>query len=668
MIRILFLLIAFLPSFLFSNELLLTKIEKEYLNNKKTLNLCIDPNWMPYEMIKNGKHIGMTADYIKILEKYLNIKIKLVKTKTWSESLEYGKQRKCDIFSLVMPTESRLEYLDFTKPYFDIPLVVSTQIHEVFIDDISFLNNKKIGIVKDYAYVEIVRKKYPNINLFYVNNVNDGLERLKNGEYFGFIGTLYTVGYQIQNDFVGELKIAGKFDEKWELGIASRNDEPILKSIFNKAISSVPKEEKQAIFNKWLSIKYEKNYFGSMVSIILLALFIIMVILLINRKLNSEIRRRKKAEKHLKLTISSAKIGTWSWNPQTNTNDVNDIWAEILGYKKEDIKDLSDFFTLIHPEDIPLINKAFQKHLENKSEQYEVEFRMCCKDGKYKWIYSNGSIVRKDENGKPNLVVGIHQDINERKKLELEILKQKDLFIQKSRQAAMGEMLENIAHQWRQPLSVITTAASGLKISNNLNMIKSEDIDSSMDQIIRSGMYLSQTIDDFRNFLNKDRIITNVNIKKLINSAIYFYKSQIEKDKIDLVLNIDDITIEAYENELLQCLLNILNNAFDALSQNNLDKKCIIIDVYTEKNNCIISIKDNALGIKEKNLLKIFEPYFTTKHKSVGTGIGLYMTHEIITKHLLGNIEVSNTNFIYLGKNVKGACFKITLAKKMKKS
>jgi PAS domain S-box-containing protein len=663
--KLLFCFIFLVQTLLYSNDLLLTKIEKNYLKNKKTLNLCIDPMWMPYEMIKDGKHIGMTAEYIKVLEKKIKKEIKLLKTDSWSESLSFGKQRKCDIFSLVMPTESRLKYLDFTKPYFDIPLVVSTQIQELFINDISLLNGKNIGIVENYAYGETVKKKYPNINLIYVKSVKEGLEKLKEGKYFGFIGTLYTVGYEIQRNFVGKLKIAGKFDEKWELGIATRNDEPLLKSIFDKAILSVSKEEKQSILNKWLSIKYEKNYFDSMIGILSISIFIILIILLINKRLTLEIKKRKEAEKLLNLIISSANLGTWSWNPTTNKNIINDIWAEQLGYTKKEVEDISDAFTLIHEEDINFINDAFEKHINKERNQFVCEFRLRCKDGSYKWIYSNGSIVKRDDKGNPLLVVGIHQDINDSKILELEVLKQKDLFIQQSRQAAMGEMLENIAHQWRQPLSVITTAASGLKIMKNIREINPEDIDNSMDKIIKSGMYLSQTIDDFRGFLNRDKIRTNVNIKKVIENAIYFYKSQIHKEQIDLVLNINDCVIDSYENELLQCLLNIINNATDALSNFNNSKKCIIIDVYNDKNDCVILIKDNALGIDEEYLLKVFEPYFSTKHKSQGTGIGLYMAHEIITKYMFGKIEASNVTFKYLGEESKGACFKITLPKKL---
>ena len=665
MIKNLFLLIISIQSILFCSEISLTKMEKEYLSNKKVLNLCIDPSWMPYEEIENGKHIGMTADYIKVVEKYLDIEIKLVQTDSWSESLEYGKQRKCDMFSLIMPTTSRLEYLDFTNAYFDIPLVITTAIHELFIDDLSLLNDKNIGIVKDYAYTEILKIKYPKINLIYVDNVSTGLKKLSKGEYFAFIGTFYTIGYQIQNDYVGKLKIAGKFDEKWELGFASRNDEPLLKSILNKAILSVPNEEKQEIFNKWLSIKYEKNYYKFMIGIIFTFVIIIIAILLMNRKLSSEVKKKEEAEKLLKLTITSAKLGTWQWNPKTNKNVINDLWAEIIGYKKEEISSSFDIFASIHPEDISSINDSLEKHAKAEALHYEAEFRMLCKNGKYKWIYSNGAIVERDINGNAELIVGIHLDIDERKKLELEVLKQKDLLIQKSRQAAMGEMLENIAHQWRQPLSLITTVASGLKIGKKLNTIKEGDIDNSMDQIIKSGMYLSQTIDDFRGYLNKNKTKSDVNIKKLIENASSFYTSEIKKENINLVLNIDDCIISTYENELLQCILNILSNAVDVLKEIDINHKCIIINVYENQNKCNISIKDNGLGIKKENLLKIFEPYFTTKHKAQGTGIGLYMTHEIITKHLFGNIDVANVNFKYLNEEVSGAYFSIILPKKI---
>lgn len=219
--------------------------------------MCIDPNWMPYEKIEGGKHIGMTYDYMKLFSERIGIPITLVQTSTWSKSLEYAKSRKCDIFSLAMSTPKRKEYMNFTKPYLSIPLVISTRLNELFITNIIDIQSKRLGIVKDYAFVEILKLKYPGINLIEVASLNEGLAQVAEGELYGFVGTLSSVGYSIQQNFIGELKITGKFDEKWELGVGVRSDEPLMHSIFEKAIDSVGFSTRQEIMNKWLSVKYE---------------------------------------------------------------------------------------------------------------------------------------------------------------------------------------------------------------------------------------------------------------------------------------------------------------------------------------------------------------------------------------------------------------------------
>jgi len=241
-------------------QIKLTDAEKNYLNQTQNIRMCIDPDWMPFEKNDNGKHIGMTADYFELLQEKLNSKISMVPSNTWLESLELGKKRECDIFSLVMSTPEREKYLDFTDAYLSIPLVIATSIETPFINDITSVNDKKIGIVKGYAYGELLRTRYPQMQLLDVKNLSDGLDKVKDRELFGFIGTLATVGYTIQKDYIGRLKIAGKFDESWELGIGTRNDVPILHSIFNKAVNSISYEKHQQILNKWVSVNYEKGF------------------------------------------------------------------------------------------------------------------------------------------------------------------------------------------------------------------------------------------------------------------------------------------------------------------------------------------------------------------------------------------------------------------------
>ena len=233
--------------------------EKQYIKDKKVVKMCIDPNWMPLEMIQDGLHIGMTSDYMRLIEEAISIPIELVHTKTWIESIEFAKKRKCDIFSLAMATPERKQYMNFTKPYLKIPLVLVSTLNEIFYYDISLIKDKPIGIVRGYAYGEILKVKYPNMNLIEVENLSDGLDRVEKKELFGLIGTLATVAYEIQREYFGSLKIVGNFNQEWELGVGVRNDEHFLLSIMEKAIDSIDEYEHQKILNRWISVKYDRK-------------------------------------------------------------------------------------------------------------------------------------------------------------------------------------------------------------------------------------------------------------------------------------------------------------------------------------------------------------------------------------------------------------------------
>lgn len=202
------------------NHTVLTVQEDEYLKHKKEITMCIDPAWMPFEKIENGKHQGLTSEYFKHFSKKLSIDFKVIPTKTWKESLEYAKDRKCEIISLAIPTEERKEYLKFTSAYIRTPLVVVTKLDVSFINDISNLKNKKVGIPKAYNFTNILKTKYPYLNLIEVENDKDGLEKVKEDKIFGYIGSLATIEYIFQKDYFDELKIAGKLNDIWELGIA----------------------------------------------------------------------------------------------------------------------------------------------------------------------------------------------------------------------------------------------------------------------------------------------------------------------------------------------------------------------------------------------------------------------------------------------------------------
>lgn len=234
--------------------------EDYYLKTKKVITMCVDPDWMPYEkIIENGKHVGMSADYFKLIEKILDTKIELVRTKNWGETLKFAEQRKCDIISLAMRTKEREKYFNFTKPYLDFSAVIATKISIPFIDDLKVLKDKKIGAIKEFAFVEILQSKYPNLKIVEVENTHDGLKKVAKGELFGFIGSSAEIAHDFQSDFIGALKISGKIQSDWGHSIAVRNDDPILFNILEKALESISTEQKKVIQNKWISIQYDEK-------------------------------------------------------------------------------------------------------------------------------------------------------------------------------------------------------------------------------------------------------------------------------------------------------------------------------------------------------------------------------------------------------------------------
>jgi len=238
---------------------------------------------------------------------------------------------------------------------------------------------------------------------------------------------------------------------------------------------------------------------------------------------------------------------------------------------------------------------------------------------------------------------------------------QKDnVLAHQSKMAAMGEMIGNIAHQWRQPLSTVSTIVTGIKLQREMGVKDSDFEKKGLDTVNKHIQYLSDTIDDFRDFFKPQKDPKEFMIDDLISKLISLLDDQFRNKDIEIVIDSENIKLTSLENEVIQVLINVLNNARDELVKID-SEKYIFINCKKIEENIIIEIKDNALGIDEKIIDRIFEPYFTTKDSSVGTGIGLYMSEEIIVKHLNGTIKASNCEYNYNGRDYKGAIFTINL-------
>jgi signal transduction histidine kinase len=335
----------------------------------------------------------------------------------------------------------------------------------------------------------------------------------------------------------------------------------------------------------------------------------------------------------------------------------NKRFLEFFHYKtldefKEYYKSICDFFVTL--DDIPF-PKDYQIHGDlwsvylAKYSNNEHFVTLKFEDEEYNFIVSGSYLKNKDD------ILLTFQNITD--------LKKKDkLLYEQSKMASMGEMIGNIAHQWRQPLSIISTAATGMKVQKQFGNLTDKHFNESCDTIDSNAQYLSKTIDDFRDFIKGTRKKENFKFDDVVEKLLNLIKPSLGSNYIELILDVEkDITINGYLNELVQCLINIFNNAKDAVKIIDEKDRVISLEAKVISENLSIVVKDSGGGIDPAIIDKIFDPYFTTKHQSVGTGLGLHMTYNLIVDGMHGSIDAHNCNFKHNSKNYKGAMFSISL-------
>ena len=325
------------------------------------------------------------------------------------------------------------------------------------------------------------------------------------------------------------------------------------------------------------------------------------------------------------------------------------------GYDVKDFEQNMKFFDFIYKDDVNQLITVIKKSIFNDADSFTSIHRVVDKDNNIKWVY-NRTIIIKDDNGNVIEFYGYLNDITklkmneaelkEKVKLQLEKNLEKDrLLVQQNKLASMGEMLGNIAHQWRQPLNNINLLIYFIR--DSYGKISQNELSEVIKDAKLQIDYMSQTIDDFRNFYKPSKERKIFDIKESILQSSKIVHSSIEKNAIKLDILGESLSIDGFENEFEQVIVNILNNAIDAKIIKSkiikFDAK-IEINIYKEDKNIFISIFNNCGNIDEKIIERIFEPYFTTKFEDQGTGIGLYMTKVIIEKNMKGKIEAKNLN------------------------
>jgi C4-dicarboxylate-specific signal transduction histidine kinase len=238
----------------------------------------------------------------------------------------------------------------------------------------------------------------------------------------------------------------------------------------------------------------------------------------------------------------------------------------------------------------------------------------------------------------------LNKSLEIRIKASLDEMRNKDqMLIQQGRLAAMGEMIHNIAHQWRQPLNNVGLIIQNLQLSCMTGSLTSEEMDKEVANAMGIIMHMSRTIDDFRNFFRPEKEKHSFVVNDSVDHTLEFIGATLENSNVQVEVHaVGEVLVTGYENEYAQVLLNILGNARDVLVERKTAEPCITITISAENGHSVVTIRDNGGGIDEEILPKIFDPYFTTKEQGKGSGIGLFMSKAIIEQNMNGSLTARN--------------------------
>lgn len=396
----------------------------------------------------------------------------------------------------------------------------------------------------------------------------------------------------------------------------------------------------------------------------------------------TDITERKQAEELLRLSeerfrglVEQAPVGIFVADAQGHYIDVNPAGTQMLGYTHEEICRMS-FVDVLAPEEMAQIPEEVDRLADGKVHRHEWRFKRKddsffigevigrqLPDGRLQGIlrdmteHKKAEAMLKDMNEELELRVAdrtqelanslnmLRVETNERLQATEALREKERMLIQQSRQAAMGEMIGNIAHQWRQPLNTLGLHAQRINLFYGSPNFNKEFLENSTAKTMEIIKHMSKTIDDFRNYFKPEKEKTVFKVIDAIKNTLSLLEGNFHNPPIaiDFVEHGNPV-IKGYQNEFAQAFLNILNNARDAIIEWKITDPRIIITICSEESCAVVTVADNAGGIPDEIINKVFDPYFTTKGPQVGTGIGLFMSKTIIEKNMGGKLTVRNTD------------------------
>ena len=394
----------------FYEEIKLSQIEHDYLSKNKTINYCVNSNFMPIERINNNSVLGITSDYINIFKEKLNINFNQIEIESTKDGLNKLLTKECDLVTFVQNSDNTNKLVNLSNSHLSFPFVLVTKIDKTFISSLNSLNGKRIAYVDD-TYKEILIKAYPQIEFVKVDSLKQGLKKVKNDEFFGLVEILPVVGHEIQKDFSNSLKISKEIFNNAYFSMATSKDNIILNDILNKLFSSISNENKDSINNNWISVNYEKivNYEKVLIAGMVF-LLIIFIISLKNRQINNINSQMKKY-----IKIVDENVLTSSTDLDGNITYASEAFCEISGYTKDEL--IGQNHRIIRHSDMKESTYKELWETITSGKTWKGEIKNKKKNGDYYWVKASISPMF-DNKGEIISYTAIREDITDKKIIE----------------------------------------------------------------------------------------------------------------------------------------------------------------------------------------------------------------------------------------------------------
>jgi len=614
-----------------TKKLALSSSEQQWLNEHKIIRFAGDPNWLPYEAFdQQGNYIGIVADYLKIIEQKLGIKLEIIQTKTWLESVNKVKQGEIDILS--ESSDSDLQsLLHFTKDYISSPIVIVMKNDQSYVENINQIKHLKIAVIKDYGYVPEIIKKYPRLNLHDVESIQEGLAAVATGKVDALLATLAQASYHKSELGINNIRIVGKTEFTTKLAFGMTKEFIPLTPLFNRALHSISPNEKQAIFDHWGKDKFAEKADYKWLAKVIGALLLFMILMLYwNRKLAKEIALRVEVEQQTKMLIDSIpiQIVVTSFDGQLLTANPKALNDYKLHKDEMDQYNILEFYANMH--DRKQVIAELKEHA--KIEQRIVAMRQS--DGT---IHSMMVSIMPIKYHKKPALLSIAVNMTERLEMEA-ALKSAKKYAESANQAK-SEFLANMSHEIRTPMNAI------IGFTELLNeQIEEPKLKSFVKTIQSAGNNLLTLINDILDLskieagkLKLEK--TPCNPHDLFTEVANIFMLKMQEKNIDFILDIDpNIPQSLYldATRLRQVLLNLVGNAVKFT-----ESGVIRIKARTDNENKIgskldllIDIEDSGIGIAEDQQAIIFQEFGQSEGQSVsqygGTGLGLSISQRLV--------------------------------------